>query len=779
MRHLRQMLWLVPVGIMLSSVISWAEEHLHSAEIIRDQWGVPHIFSETDAGAMYGLGYAAAEDRLIQMEISRRIMQGRLSELLGEVQKSRRDESSVTSDRSMRIVGYYRHAQRVFPQLDNETQCLLQAYADGVNRYIKEHPDHFERIVPAMVFTPEPWTPEDCIASWYHIAQFFSGDGLNEAHQVDRPDRMGPNPIDDEAAVVKREDVEETWIARVHEFASAHGYGETGQGGESDTPQFSHAWVVGGERTSTGAAVLASDPQTQVRLPSLFYEFHVSGATLNARGIGVAGSPVILIGWNQHVAWGMTALGADQADLFRLTLDKDHPNQYQWEGQWKEMTVLDEPIHIKDGETIPLTVRETHLGPVVTEILKGNIEPGEYALCRVPQALLDRDTMQAGVEMMRAADVHEFGAALERWSFPSANVVFGDDRGDIGYWMTVAMPVRSAHARHGGRNAMDAERELDVWQGFVPHELLPHVFNPKPGWIASANHRPVEAWYPQQQPGGTGSNGHTSRSWRLYELLEAHEGKITPEDVLAMHFDDIEPTRRTLVEAAEYAVYLQNEEFSEEAMNALQPASGWLSRGAHCDLNDAGYPVVFFMNTMFRLAGTPLGRYGGGQSGLVAFCRSLQYRIHGGGSMFIDPDECAYLDNALAHGWNTCVERFGNDPERWPERLRESVRSRKLDYMVSLDGFPALGRNMELAYPELKTVDHGTIFSQEGQSYSQFVSLIDVDSAFSLLPIGNTENPNSPYYTVTFDAWAKGEHHPAPLSREAVEKYAVERKVLN
>ena len=149
-------------------------------EILRDTWGIPHIFSDTDAGAFYGLGYATSEDRAFQMTYSLRIIQGRLSEVIGEVRKLNRDETSIDHDRKMRTFCFYRAAQRTAAHLDRETLGLLQAYCDGVNAYFREHQDKLHPLFARTGLQSELWTPADCLASWWHLGQFFATDGTRD-----------------------------------------------------------------------------------------------------------------------------------------------------------------------------------------------------------------------------------------------------------------------------------------------------------------------------------------------------------------------------------------------------------------------------------------------------------------------------------------------------------------------------------------------------------------------------------------------------------------------
>ncbi|NOX55830.1 MAG: penicillin acylase family protein [Planctomycetes bacterium] len=173
-----------PVVLMIvlsSSLLSAAgEARGGSVEILRDRWGIPHIFAETDADAFYGLGYATAEDRGFQMYYTLRVIQGRVSELIGNVRKVRGRGTSVDNDRRMRTFGFYRAAQRVAKNLDADTLRLLQAYCDGVNAYFRKHKSGRHYLFERLGLEPEPWTPADCIVSWWHLAQFFGPDGTRD-----------------------------------------------------------------------------------------------------------------------------------------------------------------------------------------------------------------------------------------------------------------------------------------------------------------------------------------------------------------------------------------------------------------------------------------------------------------------------------------------------------------------------------------------------------------------------------------------------------------------
>jgi penicillin amidase len=567
--------------------------------------------------------------------------------------------------------------------------------------------------------------------------------------------------------VVKRGDVSAEWIEHTFQYARERGLSSGGSGAEG--PKFSHAWVVGRQRSTTGSTVLVSDPQTPVRNPSLFYAFHFQGRTFNARGIGVPGSPILLIGFTDKVAWGVTALGADQADLFQLDTDPDRPDQYRFDGQWRPMTVLQETLRIKGREPIAYTVRETHLGPVATAFCFARPGESEVALKRIPICEPDRETIQSAIAMMRAGDVHQFDAALAGWRFPSVNIVFGDRAGNIGYRAVAAIPIRSRHDPTSGRAAQPGHRSDQDWQEILPYELLPGVINPAAGCLFSGNHRPIESWYPLPLGAMTGTGGDTLRSWRLRERLQA-KPQLAPEDVLAIHFDAVNPARRDIVRLGLQLRDRADHELSEHALAALLHLEPWYQDGASTALTERGAALALELNTFFRIVSTDLAQiYGGGESGLAYFLKTATARLDQDPSAELSSLEQAFIDQTLAGAWRSAQQKYGADPDAWTSQAREAVGRQRLGYLESLHGFPTPDAALAIPLPALDRIDGGTIGCQTAQSYTQWVPMHDPDQALSILPIGQSERPDHPARTSTLALWGEGKLHPAPLSRAAVE----------
>lgn len=775
-------------------------------ELLRDRWGVPHVFAETDAGAMYGLGYAAAEDRAFQMYYNLRIIQGRLAEVVGDVkvgvtrQRPEGTNSAVRSDIQMRTIGYWPAAQETARLLDPELRALLEAYSAGVNDYIDRHRDDLTYLFARYDLEPEPWTPAACIASWWRVSLFFAGDGLREMgpyydikagrREVSAfapDDTEGPLNIEgrivrDDASVIQRDDVTDEWLSAVMDYATElnvmRKIDVTPQRRRvPEGPRFSHAWVVGGSRTTDGSAVLVSDPQTPVRNPSLFYEFHFSGQTFNARGIGVPGSPNILIGFTPNVAWGLTALGADQADLFLLRTDPNRPNQYEVDGQWLDMDVRSETVRVKDGRPQTLRVRRTQFGPVVTSLAMGVQRGDEVALKRIPLCDPQRDTFRGLLDMIRARDVYEFQQAAGGWTFPSANCVFGDREGNIGFKTILTLPIRSPNALLDERAAHEGWDSTNDWQGFVPHELLPQVINPNEGWLVSANHRPIASFYPISMGISTGSLGDTDRSWRLKERVQAAES-FTPEEVLDIHYDTVAPFKRNLVKLGYHLRDIQQYPLEEETLLALKYLEDWRSAGSRSEMQIKGTEILNLMPMAFRQNFAAATIYGGGASGLCNMLQTIDARIAENPNAMLTEEEADYVNLILRAAWRYGKANYGDDPAQWNEKARAALLETRLPYMSTLDGFGSLDEAKDITFPALTCIDGGTILSQRAQSYTQYVPMDDADGAMALLPVGASEQPDSPHRLTGYELWEKAHLRPAPLSRARVEEIVTSREDL-
>jgi len=493
-------------------------------DVYRDQWGVPHIFAENEHDLFFAQGYVHAQDRLWQMEFSRRLGAGRLSEILGE--------STLKSDRYLRTIGLYRAAEADVHDLQAEVLAVLQAYADGVSAFIATHPHNLPLEFTLLGFRPEPWTPTDSMVWGKVMAMSLGGNWDNELVRQqliaslgeDRVRELlpsypteGPFIIPPEAKSYGR--VDNALLDAYQEVKELTGMVGAGLG--------SNNWVVDGTKTATGRPLLANDPHLGIQMPSIWYEVHLVGGELDVVGASFPGTPGVIIGHNRDIAWGVTNVGPDTQDLYVERINPANPNQYEFKGQWEDVTVIEEEISVKGrSEPEKLTVRLTRHGPIMTPVVSDATEQ----LAMRWTALESGGLFYSVYLLDRARDWDEFRAALQHWDSPSQNFVYADKDGNIGYQMPGNIPIR---AKGQGLVPVPGWTGEYEWTGYIPFEELPFVYNPPTHYIATANHKVVPDSYPYFI---SAEWAEPSRAQRINDLLQANDS-LTVEDMRNIQAD--------------------------------------------------------------------------------------------------------------------------------------------------------------------------------------------------------------------------------------------------
>jgi penicillin amidase len=761
--------------------------------LVRDGFGVAHVFAKSDKGALYGAGYAAAEDRLFQMVRARLMCQGREAEFFGPGQvvdpkTGKITNTAIRHDREARAVGWWRHAQRVVAELPLDTLRLLQAYSDGVNAYVASpgavlHPFFVQFGVPI-----EDWQPVDCIAVCLAFGRHFATSGLDEDYRLHEWQKLLANPAlsyeqtlelmqgdrvcDDDAAVVKQSDVPIALQAAMSDYARQLGLDPSLTCPQIvDGPKFSQAWVVSGARTSSGNAMLVGDPRLEVFLPNALYEWSMHGKTISVRGAGIAGTPLILSGSTPRVAWSPAAIGTDQADLLLLTTDPvSHPGQYLLDGKWRKYAV-DELEELKVFGSVHETVRyrETRWGPVVTAV-SSNAKPGEeYALMRVPLMDPAADSTPAFFALYRAQDVDDVDQVLAGWAWPPVNLVFGDADGRIGYSVVGALPVRNPALDLAGIVAQDGSRSDSAWIDLVPHALRPHVLDPLEGALFSANHMPVGSWYPIPMRFGTGSAGDTPRSRRLRELLPPWLQGLTPLDVLAPHHDVVNVAYRDLTLLGLHLRDQQGYAYSGSAKAALGELEGWLVAGARMDNAHRATALAAQLDLSFRkgaLTDPLIAEYGSSQNGLMLFLETKLAGLRASPPVPLDADTAAFLDGLFRDAWN--VMKAVGPPASWQAWYAANHLRLDLEIWRTLEGLPSLRPGHPVPFGPMRVTDGQTLLSTSGQSYTQLVELDGFDSAASVLPPGVSEHESSLHASDQVPLWEGDMLKPSPLTQQGL-----------
>ena len=454
------------------------------ARVYYDKHGVPHIFSNDFLDAARVLGYLHASDRLFQMEIHRRAGQGRLSEIFGS--------EFIDTDKIIRVLGLYKLAQSSLSGLSDETRSTLAAYADGVNAFLSTHKRRLPFEMVALRIRPEPWSPVDTVVWGKLMAWQMSRNYLAELNRAELTGTIGakdaglfyPDPMRDGPGPAA--------------FVSAHSAADRSYSPDAIGSLIgvangaSNAWVVSGQRTVSRKPLLANDPHLDISCPVLWFLCRIVTPDGWVKGAGVPGIPMILLGQNEHIAWGTTSAMSDVQDLFVETLDPANPTRYLAQGTSLAFESREETVRVRGGPDLKITVRNSRHGPVLSDVVPrlAALAGNKSAIALSFSGLGDCDrTAEAFLKLNRARNWEEFQACLGAYETPAQNMFYADASGNIGLIGLGLVPVRKSG--YGLHPVPGSSGEAD-WSGYVPFERMPRLFNPDVGYIHNAN-RPVES----------------------------------------------------------------------------------------------------------------------------------------------------------------------------------------------------------------------------------------------------------------------------------------------
>jgi penicillin G amidase len=509
--------------------------------ICRDDYGVPHIMASNEYDAYFAVGIVHAQDRLWQMEITRRAGQGRLAEILGP--------DAVDIDKLFRTLGFTPFVQEVYHTLEPSYRQILEAYSAGVNFIIDESKGKFPIEFDILQFEPEPWEPIHTLLiaklmayelslAWRvdaALGQVFEKlefdlaiatlPGYSPGASVIVPDELRNYRYSDAMTEIHRIDT------KYRTFAGIQG-----------SHVGSNSWVISGKLSASGKPMLANDPHLGLASPSRWYELSIHGdSELHVGGMTFAGVPLVIIGRNNAIAWGLTSVMADDADFYFEEIDTTDIPRYRIDDAWRDLIIREEEIKVKNHNPIRFMVYETHRGPLIQSML--GIQPGlwdEQAISMRWTAREPTYELKTFYGINKATTYEQFRESLRFFTAPGQNFIYADTAGNIAYRAAVKIPIRP----HG--NPMLPFPGWDSrydWTGYVPFEQLPELYNPPDGIIATANNKIVDDSYPYYI---TQMWEPPSRIERIMELLQNSEIFVIP-DFQRMQNDYISIHARTIV----------------------------------------------------------------------------------------------------------------------------------------------------------------------------------------------------------------------------------------
>ncbi|MFQ5763759.1 MAG: penicillin acylase family protein [Rhodospirillales bacterium] len=454
-------------------------------EVLRDANGIPHIFAKSARDVYFALGYVHAQDRFWQMEMMRRLGAGRLAEVLGP--------GALASDKWMRTLGLYKLAEKQAAALSAPARLALNRYAAGVNARI-ERGKRLPWSVPAIEFAllryaPEPWKPADSLVWGKIMATRLGGNWRDEVLRARlarklKPTQVGelwpvypadaPATVEKVAALTRGMDLERLAAASPRPPGLPRGA--------------SNAWAVDSKNTMTRGAILANDPHLGFSAPILWYLARIDAPDLTIAGATVPGVPFTILGHNGRIAWGITDTQSDIEDLF-VEQTRADGREYLTPQGWKEFERAEETIAVKGGSPVTFTVRRSRHGPVISDVSDASAKAaGKGAVMALSATYLEPEdrTPEALFKLARTDSWDSFVNVLRDFHAPQTNFFYADTQGNIGFIAPGKVPVRK---RGWGLVPSPGWDGGTDWQGFLPFDLLPSVYNPPSGHIVNANNR--------------------------------------------------------------------------------------------------------------------------------------------------------------------------------------------------------------------------------------------------------------------------------------------------
>ena len=512
-----------------------------AATVFFDDRLVPHVFAEKDEDLYFIQGYLHAKFRLFQMDLQTKAAAGRASEIAGP--------KAINYDREQRRLGMVFAAENSVKEMEKDpvSKSVFTAYTNGINTYIESLTDASLPVEYKLLnLKPEKWTNLRTALLSKMMAKMLSSGTENDlggtnAKSIFLPDelrKLYPQVPDSLVPIVPKGTVfdppgivpvkpamADSLYLQQKDIATAR------EISKPDINNGSNNWVVAGSKTQSGAPILCNDPHLELSLPSIWYEMQLVGPNSNTYGVSLPGSPFIIIGFNDSIAWGITNSQRDVKDYYAIRFKDKSKKEYWFNGQWTAATQRIEEIRVKGGETVLDTVAYTVFGPVMyDESFQGADSAGRGRNLAVRWTAHDPSNEGLAIyHLNRARNYDEYVNAIKDFNCPGQNFVFASKSGDIAIWQQGKFPARWDRQ---GLYVMPGEDSSFMWQGFIPQAENPHSKNPERGFLQSANQRPADSTYPYFIPGSY----ITPRGITIENKLAGMNG-ITVNDMMALHSD--------------------------------------------------------------------------------------------------------------------------------------------------------------------------------------------------------------------------------------------------
>lgn len=746
-------------------------------EIYRDEYGVPHIFASVPYDLFFAQGYVQAQDRLWQLDISRRGVSGTLSEILGE--------EYLDIDHFIRTVGFRRAAEASLPHFSPSTKEALEAFADGINYFIETNSNRLPLEFTLLRYKPQPWTPLDTLAIGKYMAWDLGGNMNTELFLAAAVNKVGMEmaveifpsypewgpvivPSEEEFAFSRFDQADLLKLKRLSLAATdlvfAGGFG-------------SNNWVVKGDYTQSGKPLLANDMHLGIKLPSIWYQNHLHlEGDFSVTGATFPGVPGVIVGHNGHIAWGVTNVNPDIQDLYIEKLHPQKPFTFLYLDEWSEAEVIREEIWVKDKkEPVYRDVVITRNGPLISQVL-GEIEDPLSLKWTAHGPTLE---LEAFLKVARARNWKDFCAALENFHAPPQNFVYADVQDNIGYRANGLFPIRNKGL---GLLPVPGWHDQYQWTGYVPWEEIPQLYNPPEGCIITANHKVVDEGYPyfltyEWAP----PYRAMSIERKLQEMMEG--GNLTLEEIIDIqnNWDNLQAEKIAprVIEALEKADLP-----GETAKQALKIFQEWSANPVDCP--DAPGALIYhqtYLNMAYFTFSDELGEelYENFLCLPYVLVNSFDRLFLQGESPWfnnIHTEKEEKLEDIIEQAFMKTVrqleEKLGGNPAGWKWgklhtiTFKHPIGSQKiLERFYNRGPFPQGGSHVTAGANSFSPARPFEVTSSAPLRYG--IDMGRVEEALDILASGNSGNPFHKHYDDQMEKWLAGSYKQMLYNREQIE----------
>ncbi|MDN7671001.1 penicillin acylase family protein [Burkholderia oklahomensis] len=787
-------------GAVVASGIAGLREPVR---IVRDSVGVSHIYARNTHDLFFAQGYNAARDRLWQLDLWRRQGEGKMAEQFGP--------RFAAQDRAARLFLYRGDLDAEYASYHPEAKQILQAFADGINEYVREAKADPAKMPAEFRLTgtePGEWRPESSLIRIYGITRNVTGEvafarqvaavGLQKAlalNVFEPPVRQRTIPAGLDVGLIDKRILSDYLLARNGQPFRADDFPRSPLGAAGRealaarlsamrptladdsanpyAPRYeSNNWVVAGTRTASGKPLLANDPHRRIGMPSLRYMVHLHAPGWNVIGAGEPSLPGVSLGHNDRVAFGLTIFAfGDEEDLYVYDTRPGHPDEYRYRGAWEKMRTVDETIGVRGQASRVERLAFTRHGPVLYEDVAHH---KAYALRAAYLEYPGTAAYLASLRLDQARDWPSFVAGMNRHYVPGENMVYADVDGNIGWFGGALAPIRR-EADWSGVLPVPGDGRYE-WAGLTEGDALPRSLNPAAGYIATANAYDLPDGYRY-----VGRSAHVwaepFRQMRIDEALRGASG-LTVADMERLQYDE-----RSLPAAAMLALASQLKPDGPQTRDALARLGRWNGEMA-ADSVPATIYEFWMREVMRRVRDVEVpaaARDAFPKLEVRQVLRALQQPDRAFGS---DPaaGRDALLLDALRDGLANARARLGDDVDDWRwGRLHHA----QFDHMLAgvTPGFDAFGTERYPVGGDDDTVHRGTYrpsdFRQtSGASYREVIDLADWDRSRLQNTPGQSGDPRSPFYANLLQGWASGQYWPMAFSDRAVGALAHDTLIL-